>query len=111
MTAGFLFEYLDPAGIALGDVGANGDGGGMEYRHRLNVGHCHLAGGRRDHRGDALWTALDSGAAAEHRFAGAPRRQAIDLRAYDAIEETRRPRRQFERSEQKAFRLQHDLDP
>ena len=49
--------------------------------------------------------------AAEHRFARAPRRQAIDLRAHDALDEIRRARRKFQRTEQEALRLQHDLDP
>jgi len=48
-----LLEYLDAARITLGDIGADGDGGGMEGGHRLHISHRNLARGRRDYRGDA----------------------------------------------------------
>ena len=51
------------------------------------------------------------GAAAEHGLAGVPRRQAVDLGAHDALEEIRRPRRQFKRTKQETGGLEHDLDP
>src|SRR4051812_39253692 len=111
MPARLLFEYLDAAGVALGDIGAHRDGGGMKTRYRLHIGHRHLARGGRDHRADAVGATFDRRAAAEHRLARAPWRQAIDLRAYNAVEKTRRPRRQFKRTKQETLGLQHDLDP
>ena len=111
MAARLLLEHLDAPGIALGDIGADGDRGRMEAGHRLHIVIATLRVVA------AIMVVMLSvplahrRAAAEHRFAGAPRRQAVDLRAHDAFEEIRRARRQFERTKQEAFRLQHDLDP
>ena len=111
MSARLLLEYLDAAGVTLGDVGADGDRGGMKAGDRLHIAHRDLTRGGRDHRGDALGAAFNRRAAAEHGLAGVPRRQAIDLGAHDALEEIRRPRREFERTKQETRGLEHDLDP
>src|ERR1700694_887937 len=100
MPAGLLLEYLDAAGVALGDIGTDRNGGGMETSYRPHIGHRNLARGCRDHRGDAFGAALGGGAAAEYGLARTPWRQAIDLRAHDAVEEIRCPRREFKGTKQ-----------
>ena len=111
MPARLLFKHFYAPGIAFADIGADGDGRRMEHRYRLHITHRDLARGRRDHRGDALGAAGDRRAAAKHRFAGAPRRQPVDLRAHDAFQKVRRARRQLQRAQQEPLWLQHDLDP
>ncbi len=78
---------------------------------RATSGVTMRARGRRDRHDDAIGAGLGRLAPAEHRIVRAPRRQPVDLRAHDAVEELGGALRQFERPEHEALRLQHELDP
>src|SRR4051794_34646261 len=105
MAAGLLLEHFYASGVTLGDIGADRNRSRMETRYRLHIAGRDLAGGRRDHRRDVFGPADHRRTAAEHRLAGAPRRQAVNLRAHDAVEKIRGARRQFERTQQEALWL------
>ena len=83
----------------------------QEIADRLRERNDLSARRRGDGDGNLIVSDLGRLAPSDDRFARVPRRNAIDLRADDAVEKFRCAPRQFERAEEKSVRAHGQLDP
>src|SRR5450759_162248 len=107
-----FFENIDGWRIwrCFGRTGGYGNGTDSKPGQRLQVGSDHCLCGRRYGNDNSAGSCVGRFAATERRMFCAPRREAVDLRTHDRIQEFGSARRQFERLEEKPFSPQYQLD-